>query len=148
MLSIEIYSLIGCYFSQKAELMMMDFKLGDRLKIIKVDYDEKEKYKKKNKMNTFPQIFLKNGEKKYKIGGSDQLDNIIRIIKEINTYESNLNLICLFNDLINKKPSKSKKSIKSKKSTKFKKSTKSKKSKKSTKSSKFIKSTKSKKSSK
>ena len=102
MVSIIIYSLIGCYFSQKAELTMVDFNLKNKIKIIKVKYEEKDKYKKLNNMNTFPQIFLLKDKKKYKIGGADQLDNIIRIIKEINTYESNINTICLFNDLINK----------------------------------------------
>jgi glutaredoxin len=64
MIRLQIYSLIGCYFSQKAELSMMDFKLGDKLEIIKVEDEEKEKYKKLNKMNTFPQIFLLNNKKK------------------------------------------------------------------------------------
>ena len=66
MIKLQIYSLIGCYFSQKAELSIMDYKLGNKLEIIKVTDEEKNKYKKLNDMNTFPQIFLMNGKKKNK----------------------------------------------------------------------------------
>ena len=95
-----IYSLIGCYFSQKSELIMMDYKLGKKLKIIKVNQKDKDKFKKKNNMNTFPQIFLVNGKNKIKIGGSDKLENILRIINEVKTYEITLENVCLMNELI------------------------------------------------
>ena len=68
MVSIIIYSLIGCYFSQKAELTMVDFNLKNKIKIIKVKYEEKDKYKKLNNMNTFPQIFLLKDKKNIKLG--------------------------------------------------------------------------------
>lgn len=96
-----IYSLVGCYFSQKAELIMMDYKLGKKLKVIKVLQKDKSKYKKKNKMETFPQIFIVDSKSKIKIGGSDKLENILRIINEIKTYEITINNVCALNDLIN-----------------------------------------------
>lgn len=79
---------------------MMDYKLGKKLKIIKVNQKDKDKFKKKNNMNTFPQIFLVNGKNKIKIGGSDKLENILRIINEVKTYEITLENVCLMNELI------------------------------------------------
>jgi hypothetical protein len=50
--------------------------------IIKVEQNEKNKYKKMNNMDTFPQIFLVNEESgvRIKIGG---LDNTVKLLDSI-----------------------------------------------------------------
>ena len=53
-MSLIIYSLEGCPYSMKSESLLKLYKP----KIVKVSQLEKEKYKKQNNMNTFPQIFL------------------------------------------------------------------------------------------
>ena len=63
-----IYSLVGCPWSLKSEGLLG--KYGPN--VIKVDQSEKDKFKKMNGMNTFPQIFLEDDSKKLiKIGGYD-----------------------------------------------------------------------------
>lgn len=74
-----VYSLENCPYSMKSEKLLEDKK---NKKIIKVKYSNKEKYKKKNKMNTFPQIFLNYKNKKIKLGGCDNLENIMNIISK------------------------------------------------------------------
>ena len=114
-MKLEIYSLIGCYFSSKAEYMVTDLKLKNKIKIIKVKCEEKDKYKKKNNMDTFPQIFVVNGKKRFKIGGSTDLENCLRIIDEIKNNNIDINSLCMFNTLINEKSKNSKNSKNSKK---------------------------------
>jgi glutaredoxin-related protein len=63
-----IYSLIGCPYSLKSEKILKPY----TPQIIKVDQSEKDKFKKFNNMNTFPQIFLQDKSNKLiKIGGYD-----------------------------------------------------------------------------
>lgn len=102
-MKVEAYILDGCYFSEKALYSLTKNIKEENLKIINVpdDVKIKNKYKKKNKMSTFPQIFIKVNKKKIKIGGSDDLMNMYRIINEIKTYTFSLESLCLFNDLLN-----------------------------------------------
>jgi glutaredoxin len=77
-MKLEIYSLIGCPYSMKAEQLLKLYKPI----IHKVSQDEKDKYKQQNKMDTFPQIFLLNNQNKTKIGGySDVKDLLSKIFK-------------------------------------------------------------------
>jgi glutaredoxin len=63
-----IYSLIGCPWSLKSEGLLQKYNPN----IIKVSQSEKNKVKKTNGMNTFPQIFLEDDSNKIsKIGGYD-----------------------------------------------------------------------------
>ena len=105
---IEAYILEDCYFSQKALYRLNSMNIKSKLKIIHVKKDEKikDKYKKLNNMNTFPQIFILNGKKRHKIGGSSDLDNLERMIDEMKTYEFSIKSFCLFHDLLNKKKKK------------------------------------------
>ncbi len=74
---IHIYSLEGCGYSQKALDLLKEHKLSH--KIIEVTQQDKNKYKKMNKMETFPQIFIVDGKKKMKLGGSTDLLALIQI---------------------------------------------------------------------
>lgn len=68
-MSLIIYSLEGCPYSMKSESLLKLYKP----KIFKVSQSEKEKYKKQNDMNTFPQIFLD----KIQIGGLDSVTALL-----------------------------------------------------------------------
>lgn len=103
MITIEAYILENCYFSEKALYRLNSLNIKKHLQITKVTQKTKDKYKKENKMNTFPQIFIKNGKTRYKIGGSTDLDNIERMVEEIKNYEFSIKAFCLFNDLLTKK---------------------------------------------
>jgi len=97
MYKIIIYSLEGCPYSKNAEMLLKNIK---NKKIIKVSQNDKDEYKIKNKMSTFPQIFLINGNQKIKIGGNDNLTNIINLIKnnkKIKTLLKNLDTLVNLN---------------------------------------------------
>jgi glutaredoxin len=74
-----IYSLVGCPWSLKSEEILKPYKAN----IIKVDQSEKNKFKKMNNMNTFPQIFLlDDSNKSIKIGGYDDTMKLLSDIFE------------------------------------------------------------------
>jgi len=74
-----IYSLVGCPWSLKSENKLKAYNPN----IIKVDQSEKSKFKQMNNMNTFPQIFLIDGnEKAIKIGGYDETMQLLSDIFE------------------------------------------------------------------
>jgi len=70
---LEIYSLIGCPYSMKSENLLKLYKPI----IHKVSQEEKQKYKQQNSMETFPQIFLLNGNEKTKIGGYSEVKELL-----------------------------------------------------------------------
>lgn len=79
---IYIYSLEGCPFSKKAEILSKKLKsskicnLNEKIQttIFKIKQYEKNIYKKKNNYQTFPQIFI-DGEL---IGGLDNFEKYIK----------------------------------------------------------------------
>ena len=73
-----IYSLEGCGYSQMAEGTINERNLN--ASVIKVTRDKKEEIKGKNNMNTFPQIFFETSGISHKIGGNDNLNEILEII--------------------------------------------------------------------
>lgn len=88
---IELYGLIGCPYSLKAvQLLEMN---NINSKIIWINQEKKNEYKKKNKMKKFPQIFFKNKTKRTKIGGYDQLDILFSIINLITNSKFDINII-------------------------------------------------------
>jgi len=72
----EIYSLEYCPYSIDVE---KKFKKLKNKKIIKVYQNNKQEIKIKNNMNTFPQIFYNYKKNRYKIGGLDNLNDILNI---------------------------------------------------------------------
>ena len=84
---LNIYSLDGCYYSQSLEELLNNKKI--KYNINRVNLKNKIKIKEKNKMSTFPQVFLRSKNINYKVGG---FDNISYILDEINN-KKNLDLI-------------------------------------------------------
>ena len=72
-----VYSLVGCGYSMAAENLLS--KLGAKADIIKVAQADKQGIKDKNGMNTFPQVFLEEDDKKILIGGFDDLERITEL---------------------------------------------------------------------
>lgn len=72
---ITAYILENCYYSQQANELLKKNKIKFKKIIVPQDEDIKKEIKKKNKMNTFPQIlFQENKSSKIeKIGGYDEL---------------------------------------------------------------------------
>jgi glutaredoxin len=78
-----------------------------KYKAIIVEDNDKEKYKKLNKMNTFPQIFINVGQDNYfKIGGNDDLIETLEIVKAINNSNVSLDAVYYLHRLMNKKTKK------------------------------------------
>jgi glutaredoxin len=76
---IHLYIISGCPFCHKAELLLNSLKINT--KKITVKTIDKLKYKRQHKMNTFPQILYVKDDKKYKIGGLDELEYLISIVE-------------------------------------------------------------------
>jgi len=76
---IHLYIINGCPFCHKAELLLSSLKI--KTKKITVNTIDKTKYKKLHGMNTFPQILYVEKNKKYKIGGLDELEYLISIVE-------------------------------------------------------------------
>tara|TARA_Y100000813_G_C24022680_1_gene285914 strand:+ start:388 stop:720 length:333 start_codon:yes stop_codon:yes gene_type:complete len=84
---LNIYSLDGCYYSQSLEELLNSNKIKYNLN--RVNLENKSKIKEKNKMSTFPQVFLNSKNVDYKVGGFDDVNYILNEIKTKN----NLDLI-------------------------------------------------------
>ena len=79
MTRIIVFSLEECPYSIDAEHKLSGKR---KVKIIKVGHDNKHKFKAKNKMNTFPQIFLQSKDKMIKIGGNSDLTSLMNVIED------------------------------------------------------------------
>ena len=91
---LELYCLKNCHYCDNSIYLCKIYKIPN--KIIFIDNSNKNKYKKKHKMNTFPQIFLKTKQNKYLIGGNDEFEYLISILDMINKFKFNINIInCL-----------------------------------------------------
>jgi glutaredoxin len=85
------YILIGCPYSMMADEIL---KKNSNNKLIYVNHNEKEIYKKSNDMLTFPQIFYIKDTIQYKIGGYHELSILLdkkklENIKELHKYICN-----------------------------------------------------------
>jgi len=81
----KLYVLDGCPFCKRALDRIKSLGL-DHESII-ISHEQKEKYKIKHEMETFPQIFFIDNTNKnkteYKIGGCDELETLLDIVKTI-----------------------------------------------------------------
>ena len=84
---LNVYSLKGCIYSHSLEQLLNNNKIKYNLN--KVNLENKSKVKEKNKMSTFPQVFLNSKNVNYKVGG---FDDVNYILNEINT-KNNLDLV-------------------------------------------------------
>jgi len=89
---IILYVLNGCPYCNRALQLLKDYKI--KHKSIIVDPENKEYYKKQNKMNTFPQIFMQIDTNNYmKIGGSSDLEESINQANSIKNSDVSLDSV-------------------------------------------------------
>lgn len=81
---ILINFLDGCPYCMEAESILKKMKIKYKKNL--VTQNTKNNYKKKYKMNTFPQIFLNEKNNLSKIGGLDDFNNLIIVCKLIKKY--------------------------------------------------------------
>lgn len=99
---IQIYVLDGCPYCNNALRLLNQYHFQHKITI--VESHEKEYYKKKNKMNTFPQIFLEMDKKKrIKIGGNDNLEQILSICQMLHQNNISIDVLSFFCKKIFKK---------------------------------------------
>ena len=104
-MSIVLYVLKGCPYCNNALILLKENNI--KHKAIVVEEKDKEKYKKLNKMNTFPQIFINvNGDNYFKIGGNDDLVETMEIVKTIMNSNVSLDSVYYLHKLMNKKSKK------------------------------------------
>ena len=104
-MSIVLYVLKGCPYCNNALMLLKENNI--KHKAIVVEDKDKEKYKKLNKMNTFPQIFINvNGDNYFKIGGNDDLVETMEIVKTIINSNVSLDAVYYLHKLMNKKSKK------------------------------------------
>jgi glutaredoxin len=104
-MSIVLYVLKGCPYCNNALILLKENNI--KHKAIVVEEKDKEKYKKLNKMNTFPQIFINvNGDNYFKIGGFNDLVETMEIVKTIMNSNVSLDSVYYLHKLMNKKSKK------------------------------------------
>ena len=104
-MSIVLYVLKGCPYCNNALMLLKENNI--KHKAIVVEDKDKEKYKKINKMNTFPQIFINvNANNYFKIGGNDDLVETMEIVKTIINSNVSLDAVYYLHKLMNKKSKK------------------------------------------
>jgi glutaredoxin len=75
---IILYVLSGCPYCNRALQILKDQHIKHKSITVSDSEEEKNFYKKQNKMNTFPQIFLQVDKNNYmKIGGSSELIEVL-----------------------------------------------------------------------
>jgi glutaredoxin len=104
-MSIVLYVLKGCPYCNNALMLLKENNI--KHKAIVVEDKDKEKYKKINKMNTFPQIFINiNGDNYFKLGGNDDLVETMEIVKTIINSNVSLDAVYYLHKVMNKKSKK------------------------------------------
>jgi glutaredoxin len=92
----------GCPYCDNALMLLKQNNI--KHKSILVETKDMDKYKKINKMNTFPQIFINIDSNNYfKIGGNDDLVETMEIVKTINNSNVSLDAVYYLHRLMNKK---------------------------------------------
>jgi glutaredoxin len=101
-MSIILYVLKGCPYCDNALMLLKQNNI--KHKAIVVEGKDIEKYKKINKMNTYPQIFINIDANNYfKIGGNDDLVETMEIVKTIMNSNVSLDAVYYLHKLMNKK---------------------------------------------
>ena len=95
---LTIYYLLGCPYCENTKQLVENYNINH--KIIEVTYENKDHYKKKNKMSTFPQIFLTRSINRrqvtFKIGGYSDLEKYLITSSNIKNNRLNLDVISYF----------------------------------------------------
>lgn len=92
---IVLYVLERCPYCNNALKILKDNKLKHKAIIVEDNEEQKNFYKKQNKMSTFPQIFMKIDKDNFmKVGGCSDLIDILDQCKSIK--ESNISLDAIY----------------------------------------------------
>jgi glutaredoxin len=97
---INAYILEGCPYSMETKNKLKN-KKDINIIIVKQDKEEKNKIKKENNMNTFPQIILVYNNNKYIIGGNDDLKYLLEIKNDVKEMLGKNKLKNYFNSIKN-----------------------------------------------
>ena len=89
---IVLYVLEGCPYCNNSLRLLKEYKI--KHKSIVVQQNQKEYYKKQNKMNTFPQIFIMlDKDKVMKIGGNSDLEEVMGLSDSIHKSNSSIDIV-------------------------------------------------------
>ena len=97
----EVYAIKNCPYSDHAIKILKGLKIKHKITIAKNE-KEKQKYRKKHNMNTFPQVFYKIGNKKYTVGGCSEFVEFVELCKYINTTPFDIKIINNLSSKMNK----------------------------------------------
>ena len=101
---IVIYVLEICPYCNNALSILDENKIKYNKIIVENTEKAKTYYKKQNKMNTFPQIFIQVNKDNYmKVGGSEELNELINYSKSIKSSGVSLDALVLIYKLMYKK---------------------------------------------
>ena len=101
---IVIYVLETCPYCNNALSILNENKIKYNKIIVENTEKEKAHYKKQSKMNTFPQVFLQVNKDNYmKIGGSEELNDLVNYSKSIKSSGISLDALVLIYKLMYKK---------------------------------------------
>lgn len=101
---IILYVLEHCPYCNRAFQILNDNNIKHKSIIVKNTEEEKNFYKKQNKMSSFPQIFMQlDGDNYMKIGGCDDLQEIMEYCKSIKSANVSVDSIYGMYKLIYKK---------------------------------------------
>jgi glutaredoxin len=90
---IHIYILNYCPYCIEAVNVLKTYKLAHKVYDVT---DNKDIYKKKHKMNTFPQIFYIQNKQTKIIGGYDNLNHLIEITNNLKSNDISLSTLTYF----------------------------------------------------
>jgi len=89
-----LYVLNECPYCNRALNTLKENNIKYKSIIVENNEESKSYYKKQNKMNTFPQIFLQVNKDNYiKVGGNDDLQELLYLCKNIKNSSSSLDTV-------------------------------------------------------
>jgi glutaredoxin 3 len=101
---IKLYVLEGCPYCNKALDILKKNKIKHKKIVVENTEEAKKYYKKKNKMDTFPQIFLDISEtNSIKIGGCSDLENLMDLLGNIKNSGIHIDVIYYMFNLLHKR---------------------------------------------
>jgi glutaredoxin len=95
---LKLYCLKNCYYCDNSLRLCKVYNIPHN--VIFIQENNKDKYKKKLKTNTFPQIYLTNNSKNYIIGGNEQFEYLISILDMLKKFNFNIKIIELLKPYI------------------------------------------------
>lgn len=99
-----LYVLETCPYCNQALTVLSQNKIKHKSIVVENTEEAKRYYKKQNKMDTFPQIFIQESKDNFiKIGGYDNLMDLLSICSTIKNSEISMNAVSQMCKLLHKK---------------------------------------------